>query len=512
MNKLFNTIRVQRPPRNMFDLSHERKWTGNMGYLTPIFCQEVLPGDNWSVKCENLMRLTPLQSPMMQRVRQYTSYYFIPTRIMWNPWEKFITGGPDGTSAPVMPYITFEEPGKIWLEEGSLADYMGIPLPEVAITAGAGIKVNILPFRAYQMVYNDYYRDQNLIPEMTFDKDLEGDQSASAPEVALHMTLRQPAWQKDIFTSALPNTQRGGQVAVPGTGGVPLFPARATDVNGNNSVATGPMNVTAGSSVDVGGTNVGLRVLNELSIAIRDFRKANRLQMWLEKNAIAGSRLFEYLQMIWGVRSSDARLQRPEFLGGASSPIVISEVLSTFQQADDLGYPQGTMTGHAINVNGNAGFKRRFEEHGYIIGVTHVLPTTGYQQGLPNMYQRENKFDFALPDFAQIGEEPIKNGELYWDFTSSDAENRNTFGYRARYMDYKFVPNSTHGNFRTSLAYWHQNRIFANRPNLNASFVTADPTPRIYAVTDPAQHHLLVNTYHSARVVRSLPLYGTPTL
>lgn len=511
MNRLFNSIRVQRPPRNMFDLSHERKWTGNMGFLTPILCQEVLPGDKWSVQQEDLTRLQPLQSPMYQRVKKYTSYYFVPSRILWNKWEKFITGGPDGNATAIPPYYQFTEADRTagWMDEGSLLDYMGIPIPGGVMTTGP--KVNLLPFRAYQMIYNDYYRDQNIITELVFDKDAEGDMALNA-ELQQLLTLRKVAWQKDMYTSALPNAQRGGSVGIPGSGGIPLFPAVATDATGQPTVNAGPMTVAPGGAVQSNAQAVGLDTISELTIAVTDLRKANRLQQWLEKNAIAGARLFEHLLIHWGVRSSDGRLQRPEFLGGASSPIVISEILSTFQNADDTGYPQGTMAGHGISVGANASFKRTFEEHGYIIGVQHYLPTTGYQQGVHPMFLREDKFDYAFPEFAQVGEQPVRNQELYFDFGTSLQENNNTFGYQSRYVDYKYMPNTTHGNFRSSLAYWHQNRIFNARPNLNKEFIEADPDNRVFAVTDPAVHHLLVNTYHNIRVVRSLPYYGTPTL
>lgn len=228
--------------------------------------------------------------------------------------------------------------------------------------------------------------------------------------------------------------------------------------------------------------------------------------------ARGGARYVEQIRNIFGVRSSDARLQRPEFLGGGRSPVRISEVLSTFQAEDSD--PQANMAGHGIAVGHNNRFRRFFEEHGWIISVMSVLPRTAYQQGLHRKFSRVDKFDIAWPQFAQIGEQEILRKELFWNAGATSGYKDETFGYQSRYSEYKYINSSVHGSFRTTLPFWHMGRIFdpGSPPVLDAAFVSSNPTNRIFAVPDLVNEQLYCHLYNNVSAVRPLPYFGTPTL
>jgi len=246
---------------------------------------------------------------------------------------------------------------------------------------------------------------------------------------------------------------------------------------------------------------------------INDVRTAFQLQKWMERSARAGSRYVEQILAFFGVRSSDARLQRPEYLGGGRSPVVISEVLQTSHTIDDVS-PQGNMAGHGISAAPQNGCKYKVEEHGYIIGIMSVMPRTAYQDGTPRHFFRNNRYDFYWPTFAHLGEQPVFNKEIYQNYLydGDDPDNLDTFGYQSRYCEYKYIPSSVHGDFRENLDIWHMGRKFNSRPYLNKNFVTADPTKRVFAVTDLTQDELWVQCYNQVKAVRPMPRFGEPGL
>lgn len=509
---IFSKVKVNKPASNTFDLSHDRKMSLNMGDLVPILALEIVPGDKISMSTSQLLRFAPLVSPVMHQVSVYTHFYFVPNRILWDNWQDFITGGEDGLDASVFPTIFYNT-----ATPGDLKDYMGLPPGDGALNTD----VSALPFAAYQTIYNEYYRDQNLIDKVdTTLKD--GSNPTNRAEL---LTLRKRAWQHDYFTSALPWTQKGAEATIPlGTSAPLIFePDNSgskntifTDSNGNPVGASGGVETSAAGIMfmqDPPGSNMYADVTNnttaDLSTAtaatINDLRNAFRLQEWLEKNARGGSRYIESILSHFGVKSSDARLQRPEFLGGGASPVTISEVLQT-SAADTEPTPQGNMAGHGISVGANNNFSYFAEEHGYIIGIMSVMPKTAYQQGIPKHFRKFDKFDYYWPSFAHLGEQPILNEELYYD---NDGENEEVFGYTPRYAEYKYMNSSVHGEFRTSLDFWHMGRIFANRPNLNEDFITANPTDRIFAVETGEK--LYCHVYHKIKALRRMPYFGTPT-
>lgn len=503
---IFSSTAGRKPKRNKFDLSHEKKMSLKMGTLTPFMLQEIIPGDSFKVKTEMLMRLQPMLAPIYHRVRVKTDYFFVPNRLVWDNWQKFITGGEKGTDTSVHPYLKMNEANKDLFQKGTLCDYFGIPIIDQSLTVSSETKINALPFRAYQLIYNEYYRDQNLVDEVPITK---GDGEVTS--YSLITTLRKRAWEKDYFTSCLPWAQKGEKIELPTD--INYKPTTDLTKMDGSAPAGGALTSTmAGKLVEAGANELRVENIESLGTTINDLRVAVRLQEWLEKNARAGSRYIESILAHFGILSSDARLQRPEYLGGSINPVVISEVLSTYQQADDSGYPQGTMAGHGISTGGNGGFKRKFEEHGFVIGIMTILPRTAYQQGIPKLYQRFDKFDYAWPSFAQLGEQEVKNNELYYDPEDSGEYNDTVFGYQSRYAEYKYQPSTVHGDFRDNLAFWHMGRIFENKPVLNESFITADPTKRIFAIEDPEEDEILCQLYNRVDALRPLPYFNSPTL
>lgn len=509
MAKLFDSISLRRPKRNKFDLSHERKMSFDMGVLTPIMCQEIVPGDSFRVRSEIFMRMAPMLAPVMHRVNLFTHYFFVPNRLLWDEWEDFITGGRLGTTTPVVPTMGSSS---MAVGIGSLGDYLGMPLD---LGSFDDVPVSALPFRAYQLIYDEFYRDQNLTVPLDILK-TSGDIPAGA-EMTKLLTLRKRAWEKDYFTSALPWAQRGGAVGVPVSGVVGAGTFKTGDIRKTSDgslSSTGALSATLGVE-KVGGTeNVyhdvdGEGTLTDASVTINELRRSARLQEWLEKNARGGARYVEQILSHFGVKSSDARLQRPEYLGGGKQPVTISEVLSTVGDFTEP-VPQGNMSGHGVSFGTSNGFKRSFEEHGFVIGLMSVLPKTAYQQGLPKMFRRPDKFDYFWPEFANIGEQEILTSEIY--FSKDEVDPDQVWGYQSRYAEYKYHCDSVHGDFKTSLAFWHMGRIFASAPLLNTGFVESDPTERIFAVTDPVADKLYCQVYNRVDAMRPMPYFGTPTL
>ena len=524
MAQIFDRIKLTKPKSSVFDLSHEKKLSLNMGDLVPVFLQETLPGDRFKVNMEHLIRFQPLLAPIMHRVNVYTHFFFVPNRLVWNDWEKFITGGSDGEQLPVFPRLNVEltQEYKGYFNRGTLADYFGYPSSNLG-NGNFKVDMSLLPFRAYQLIYNEYYRDQNLTTPIDISKSsgLFGD----IYTISRLLTLRKRAWEKDYFTSALPWAQRGDQLSIPLTGDATVIGSRTEDIqllNGNNGdpLTYGQLSVDYnGRITDSTGNPAQFKVqdqglsadLSNVSAStINELRQAFSIQKWLEKNARGGSRYVEQILSHFGVHSSDARLQRPEYLGGGKTPVVISEVLQNSASTENS--PQGQMAGHGISVGNTNEFRARFEEHGFVIGIMSIIPRTSYQNGLPRVFQKYDKFDYFFPDLAHLGEQSVKKSELFLNTSKflDDPENSGTFGYQPRYAEYRFVNDSVHGDMAGNLDFWHMGRKFTSLPPLNGSFVQSDPTQRIFAVEDPNEHKLIVQTYCNFQAIRPLPKFGTP--
>jgi len=496
--KIFNSVSMKAPRRNVFDLSHEKKLSTKFGQLTPIYLEEVVPGDKFRVKTEHMIRLAPMLAPVMHRVNVYIHYFYVPMRIIWDGYENFFTGGKDGKTFPAMPVLTVGEGQKLDFAKGSLADYLGIPPPQSGTITDPAI-INALPFRAYTQIYNDYYRDQNLTSEVPFSK---GDVVDNLNIVA----LRKRAYERDYFTSALPDTQRGDDVLIP------------TEIK-YSPIVTGA--VTVGQNVIVGtdgpnkvlkeGTN-DLQVENIESIGstINDLRTSVRLQEFLERSMRGGARYVEHVLSFFGVKPNDSRMMRAEFLGGGKAPIVISEVLATFNNEDTDG---ATMYGHGMSASNSAGFKSFFPENGYVLGILSVIPRTTYQQGVEKIWLRRDRFDFFYPQFAHLGEEAILSKEIYHDYLGTAQDNDAVFGYTPRYSSYKYKPSTVHGDFRDALDFWHMGRKFVNRPLLVQAFIEANSSTMTRIFPDTTDNDkLYIQLYNDVKAIRPMPIFGTPKL
>lgn len=549
---LFTTIATKKPKKSLFDLSFDNKLSLDMGKLVPILTQEVVPGDKFQLQAQIMLRFAPMLAPIMHRVDVYTHYFFVPNRLIWNDWEDFITGGKDGTLAPVPPYFNMFETKTNqkgdFLKPGTLFDYLGCPAvsnPSTINSGAGGTAISSLPFRAYQLIYNEYYRDQNLMDEIDFDK---GSGKENHVIIEKLLSLRNRCWQKDYFTSALPWTQRGAEVTLPINGEANVI-ANPQAGNGANGAFFRAKYRSNGNIVDdaVLGTtdsgNIGAKKVdnfaeiqiepnpstsgeypliadlsNATAVTMNELRRAEKLQQWLEKNARGGARYVEQILSHFGVVSSDARLQRPEYLGGGKTPVVISEVLQTSASQEDSA--QANPAGNGISVGTSHRFNKYFEEHGFIIGIMSVLPKTAYQQGLPRMFQRTDKFDYYYPEFAHLGEQELLNSEVYLDPTAQNSSyNKGTFGYQSRYAEYKYNADTVHGDFRDSLNFWHLGRIFntidpqgegIGKPALNSEFVESKPSNRIFNVTTDDVNHLWAEVYQDIKAIRPMPKYGTP--
>lgn len=504
--------------RSKFSLSHYRLLTCDMGELIPAGLIEVLPGDTFQQASSALIRVSPLLAPVMHPVVVRIHHWFVPHRLVWDDWEKFITGGPDGMDASVFPTITLSytgpAPGTGSGRLGGLADYLGCP------TGVNGLEVSALPFRGYSMIFNEWYRDQDLVTPLTIDL-------TSGADTTTNTNIQNCAWEKDYYTSARPWSLKGPNVTVPlgGEANVIGLGINPTTVAG---VASGATFKESGNLAgraytnSLGGAawanNIGLemstatasaipRVRADLStggiVDINDLRLAFALQRYEEARARYGSRYTEYLRYL-GVRSSDARLQRPEYLGGGKQTIQFSEVLQTSPTtngSDTVGV--GNLKGHGISAVRSNRYRRFFEEHGYIFSFFSVRPKTIYVQGLQRTWNRRVKEDFWQRELEHIGQQEVLRKEVYGASPTPNA----VFGYQDRYDEYRRSESWVSAEFRDAgLDYWHMARIFGSEPSLNASFVQSNPTKRNYAVATTDSLLCMVN--HNVQARRMLSRTG----
>lgn len=456
----------------------------DMGQLVPIGLTEVLPGDTVQHAVSALVRAMPLATPPMHNVSARIHHWYVPHRVVMPEFEDFITGGPDGDDATVWPTVTLSN-----VAEKSLADYLGVP-------TGFSGAVSALPFRVYAKVWNENYRDQDLQEPVALSTN-------SGPDSTTSTALQNVCWEKDYFTTARPFEQKGPSVTLPlgvsapvlATGGIV-----SSMIGNNNTVAT-----QLKGTDNTGGPNYG-NIYADLSSAtavdVNDVREAFALQRYQEARARYGSRYTEYLAYL-GVRSSDARLQRPEYLGGGRQSLQFSEVLQTGSTTADVN-GVGQLYGHGIAGMRSNRYRKFFEEHGYILTVMYVLPKTIYPQGLFRHWNRRVKEDFWQKELEHIGQQPILMKELYALGAGPDT----TFGWQDRYDEYRRAESQVHGEFRSTLNDWHFARLLAAQPTLNASFVSADPAKRPFQAQG-SNNTILVGAQHQMVARRMVAATGS---
>lgn len=478
--------------RSKFNLSHHKLLTGDMGKLLPIGCVDALPGDTFQHATGALVRTSPLVAPVMHPVEVRMHHLFVPYRLIWDDFEDFITGGDDGNDASVFPTITLDDTTGA---EGTLADYLGVP----TVGTGNTLEVSALPFRAYNLIFNEYYRDQDLTTEATIA-------TTSGADATTATDLKKIAWEKDYFTSSRPWTQKGAEVTVPLGDSAPVkgiygnttalttgtMSTDFEDIDGANSSSghyyldarDGQNASRIGMDADSNGhPQVTVDLSSATGIDVNDLRLALALQRMKEVRGMYGSKYIDYLEYL-GVKGQDSRLQRPEYLGGGKQTIQFSEVLSTD------GSNTGDMKGHGISALRSNKYQRFIPEHGVIMSFISVRPKTMYMQGLSRHWNKRTKEEFFQRELQLIGQQNIKNKEVYAEHTNPD----DTFGYQDRYDEYRRNESTVSGEFRSTLNHWHMARDFSTDPALNSTFVECTPTTRVFAST--ATHPLWIMTNH----------------
>lgn len=503
----YNRIQVRRHKSNTFKMVFDNKFSTNFGRLTPIFVKEVLPNDVWNIRTSTLVRFAPMMAPIMHNVDVFVHYFFVPNRIVWSGWEDFISPDLVKSTPPAWPHLL--DPGPF--DPGSLPDYLGLPT-DVQLPG-----VSAIPFAGYQKIYQEYYRDQNL--ENDVNCVLVNGSNNSNSDL---WQLRYRAFEHDYFTSNLPFAQKGPAVELP-LGEFPdvgIIKYDPSPSSGVDSWVTAEGHAFVGVSSDVEAVSpnedylyADTSSLTATAATINDLRVAMRLQEWFELAARGGSRYTEQLRSFWGAFPKDSRLQRPEFLGGSKARVIISEVLQTsgtIEGTDDT--PQATMAGHGISASNGKYVRYRADEHGFLFGILSIMPRTAYFQGIHRQWSRTSWDDYAWPQFAHLGEQATLNKEIY---VGNDGLDDDVFGYMPRYSEYRSALSEVHGDFRTSLKFWHMAREFSSRPNLNSTFIKCTPTSddigRIFAVRDSTDK-LWCCAEHVVFAKRNLPKYGTPAL
>lgn len=544
--------------RTKFDRSHVYKTTFNSGKLIPIFIDEVLPGDTTRMSVNYFARLATPIKPIMDNIYLDWFFFFVPNRLVWEHWQNFCfeQEDPDDSTDYVIPTVAATgNSGNAYI--GSLWDYFGLPVN----TSGNLSGISALPFRGVYLIWNEWFRDENLQKSVKIQKGdtnevLDSTRSSDQPSwvfssgtnIVPGLACPPRGKRHDYFTSALPWTQKGPGVEVPLTGNAPVFgdgtPMKLTQgtnagslilyesagAHANprtylNGYVAGNLPVASGSGINVELLNgeLGLATksqapsglyadLSEVSSAtINSLRTAFQMQKFYERLARGGSRYTEVLRSFFGVVSPDARLQRPEFLGSFTKMVNVNPIAQT--SATDDTSPQGNLSAYGVTAAKFHGFTKSFVEHGYIFGFVCARADLTYQQGINKMWLRSTVYDFYWPTFAHLGEQAIELRELYAQGSEADTT---VFGYQERYAEYRYKPSQITGKFRSSvtsgnLDVWHLSQFFSNAPTLNEEFITENPPiKRIIAVQDEPE--FLLDIGFKYMTVRPMPMFGTPGL
>ncbi|QCS36908.1 major capsid protein [Tortoise microvirus 24] len=515
----FRTVRTPKVRRNKMDMRNEKRLTCDPFFLYPVMLEKCIPGDVWRIANEMVVRTNPLVAPIMHEINAFVHYYFIPFRLLWDQWEKWITGGEDGKFTADLPLWNPTSVTGFNAQKGSLWDYC------FGHALGAAPFNNIIkypqvwPLRAYNLVWNEYYRDQNIIAA----KDINVQQNQP-----LYPGLHKRAWEKDYFTSLLPWQQRGDAPALPISGITSAVFSQA--LQGLQSSILTSISAASGGDVILGVSTssqaTGLAAATDFksllnknvvdfsqaaTFDVADLRLAFQIQKFFERNARAGSRYVEFLRAHFPAWPRDDRLNRPEYIGGSKTPIVVSEVLQT--SSTDTTSPQGNMAGHGISADRTYCGRYRVQEHGLILGLLSFLPKPMYQQGIDRQWLGRTRYDEYFPEFSALSEQAVYREELF-NYGGTPADT-NVIGYQGRYDEYRFRRNMVHGQFREEFNFWHMGRIFGSPPELNTDFIypTDDEIQEIKRVLAvPTEPMFLVAFGNLNTAIRPMPWIAEPGL
>jgi Capsid protein (F protein) len=510
-------------PRSKFDVQSAHKTTIDSGYLVPVYVNEVLPGDTFNFKMTAFARMATPIYPIMDNMKLDSFFFFVPNRLLWNNWQKFMgeQNDPGDSISYIVPTTTSPAGG---YAVNSLQDYMGLPTVGQIGGAATVTHCSFWP-RAYNLIWNEWFRDQNLQDSRPVDLD-------DGPDSPADYTLQRRGKRHDYFTSALPWPQKGESVSLPlGTTAPILRTPNASHFaayqSGTNLFsATGNVDVGASGALRGAGTAYNISIdprgglyadLSDATAAtINQLRQAFQIQKLLERDARGGTRYTEIIRAHFGVVSPDARLQRPEYLGGGSTDININPIAQTSSSTvTGSSTPMGTLAAMGTALAHNHGFTQSFTEHGVIIGLVSVRADLTYQQGLPRMWSRSTRYDFYFPAFAHLGEQAVLNKEIYVQGTSADND---VFGYQERWAEYRYKPSQISGLFKSTAAGtldgWHLAQKFNTLPTLNATFIAdTPPLDRALAVGAEANgQQFLFDSFFDVKMARPMPMYSVPGL
>ncbi len=519
MNHSFSRVEAARPPRSIFNRSRGYKTTFDGGKLVPFFAEEIIPGDSLNLRMSAFARLATPIHPVMDNMFLETFFFFVPNRLLWSNFKKFMgeqvdPGDSTDFTIPVIDKTAAPVVGT-GFPVGCICDYMGIP------TEIPGLEVNNLHGRAYNLIYNEWFRDENLQDSVQVDID-------DGPDDPTDYTILNRGKRHDYFTSCLPWPQKGDSVELPlGTSASVI--STDTSVQFKTNVDATSRSFTSGTSATTAGLsgygaasgsirfgdNTGLEtdLSTATSATINELRNAFQVQRMYERDARGGTRYTELVRSHFGVTSDDARLQRPEYLGGGSSRINIHPVPQS--SSTDATSDQGNLAAFGTASTNGHGFSKSFTEHGVIIGIVNARADLTYQQGLNKMWTRQTRHDYYFPSFAHLGEQAVLNKEIYAQGSANPTADEAVFGYQERFAEMRYGNSLITGQFRstyaTSLDLWHLSEEFSALPVLNSSFITSDP-PLDRVIATPTEPHFLFDAYLDIKHARVMPTYGTPGL